>query len=893
MHYHIVWLDLNSNHSNEDNQNTIKQLRQIIDSVNVFTEWNECDNFITNLDIENKVFMVVSNDFDEKLVDYIQNSSQIISVYVLSCNHSHWHNRCKKVRGVFIQFEKIFDSLINEMRRYQDSLHGIINVSLVDSEADNLNRLEPSFMYAQLFKEIFLKIKDIDKTKEMEGLLVFLREKKFNNKSQLKLINDFEKQYDSNNAIHYYTKEYFIYSTLNEALRTQNIDIILKFGFFIRDLLLQITKLHLENANMVPSTVYRGQGVSTSDFDKLKNKKGALLCFNNFLSASTDEIVARSFAESNSDAPDTIGILCKIEIDRSISCSSYAYLTNASHHSDEEEVLFSMNTVFRVGNLENIGNKLWKITLALSSDIDKQLKHVTDSFRQEMGQGNGQYQLGHLMLILDRFDIAEQIYSKLDIFPATADWKDLALLFNQLGLVYDGKNEYSKALEFFKKTAEIEELFVPSNHPDLATTYSNIAATYHSLADYVMARSFYEKALLILPPDHPKVPPVYNNISLLDKSMGEYHTARLTCQKALEIAESIFAPNHPNLATIHENLATIYQILCEYPEALSHYREALRINKRTLPSDHRSLLITYNNMISVYTEMGSYSETIKLYESTLKIPLKRLVDRYPSLAIAYSNVGFAYLETGEISKALSYCFKALYLQWKHNRVNNLDMATTYSNIGHIFLEQENFAYARSFHEEVRIIQEACLDHGHPKLATTYNDLGLVYQGLQNYKNALFYLQKALAIRQQYFRSDHPSLASVFNNIGMCFANTEQYEDAMIWYKKALVIRELSPVSNYRNLVTNYNNIGCVYYEQRYYCKALKFFEKTLKIEEKFLGAEHPDLANTHYNLSLVLNALQQQEKAFYHFMQIVHIAGHKPEIDEYFENIYQSQNYKN
>ncbi|CAF4434233.1 unnamed protein product, partial [Adineta steineri] len=46
---------------------------------------------------------------------------------------------------------------------------------------------------------------------------------------------------------------------LNKALRTQDIEIIIKMGFFIRDLHQQIELLHSATKNQGSLTVYRGQ----------------------------------------------------------------------------------------------------------------------------------------------------------------------------------------------------------------------------------------------------------------------------------------------------------------------------------------------------------------------------------------------------------------------------------------------------------------------------------------------------------------------------------------------------------------------------------------------------------------------------------------------------------
>ena len=44
-------------------------------------------------------------------------------------------------------------------------------------------------------------------------------------------------------------------------------------------------------------TVYRGQGLSKTDFDQLIKTKGGLMSFNNFLSTSINRKISLEFAE--------------------------------------------------------------------------------------------------------------------------------------------------------------------------------------------------------------------------------------------------------------------------------------------------------------------------------------------------------------------------------------------------------------------------------------------------------------------------------------------------------------------------------------------------------------------------------------------------------------------
>ncbi|CAF2216247.1 unnamed protein product, partial [Rotaria magnacalcarata] len=81
--------------------------------------------------------------------------------------------------------------------------------------------------------------------------------------------------------------------------------------------------------------------------------------------------------------------------------------------------------------------------------------------------------------------------------------------------------EYSKALRFYEKSLKIREIFLPPNHPDLATSYNHIGTVYSIMCEYSKALSYLEKALGILrmslPPTHPNIKTAMNSIAVVKK----------------------------------------------------------------------------------------------------------------------------------------------------------------------------------------------------------------------------------------------------------------------------------------------------------------------------------------------------------------------------------------
>ncbi|CAF4999946.1 unnamed protein product, partial [Rotaria sp. Silwood1] len=96
-------------------------------------------------------------------------------------------------------------------------------------------------------------------------------------------------------------------------------------GFFIRHLHQHITELHREQQGNMPANfqVFRGQGLSIEDFEKMKKTKGRLMSFNNFLSTSRNrEISFNNFARPAAFNTNSVGILFIMNIDTAICTKS-------------------------------------------------------------------------------------------------------------------------------------------------------------------------------------------------------------------------------------------------------------------------------------------------------------------------------------------------------------------------------------------------------------------------------------------------------------------------------------------------------------------------------------------------------------------------------------------
>jgi tetratricopeptide (TPR) repeat protein len=847
----LIWLDNTIDVGNDEYQNTLAQLRRIINAVNTFTNRDPCVDFLTDIDTAT-VFMIISGELGQEIIPLIHDIIQLDSIFIFCGNqkqHEQWINDWPKIKGVFTEISSVCETV---KKAAQQCEHNAIGMSFMPTSGEASNtpsdQLDCSFMYTQIMKEILLTIKF--EQEHIQEFTAYCREVFSDNDSQLIPIRKMERKYREETPIWWYTFGYFLYPMLNHALRTMDVNIIIMMGFFITDLHRHIERLHIDQFGAHPQsqvlTVYRGQGLSKTDFDQLVKTKGGLMSFNNFLSTSKDRDVSFVFAESNQINNDLVGILFVMSIDPSLTSTPFAAITDVSYFKTEDEVLFSMHTIFRIREVKSMGenNRLWQVDLTVTNDNDQDLHTLTERIREEtFPNSTGWDRLGQLLLKMGQSDKAQQVYKVM--LRQASDEGGKAAIYHQLGWVKYNQGQYKEAITFSEQSLEIYQKTLPPTHPHLTASYNNIGLVYDNMGKYSKALSYYEKALKIqqktLPPTHPDLAASYNNIGLVYDNMGEYSKALSYDEKVLQIRQKTLPPTHPHLAASYNNIGVVYYNKDEYSKALSYYEKALKIRQITLPPTHPDLAASYHNIGVVYKNKGEYSKALSYYEKALQIRQITLPPTHPDLAASHNNIGVVYYNKDEYSKALSYYEKALEIRQITLPPTHPDLAASYHNIGVVYKNKGEYSKALSYYEKALEIRQKTLPPTHPDLASSYNNIGAVYSNMGEYSKALSYDEKALEIRQKTLPPTHPDLAKSYYNIGLVYDNMDEHSKALSYYETALEIRQKTLPLTHPDLAASYNNIGSLYDIMGDYSKALSYYEKALEIRQITLSPTHPDL----------------------------------------------------
>jgi tetratricopeptide (TPR) repeat protein len=469
---------------------------------------------------------------------------------------------------------------------------------------------------------------------------------------------------------------------LTTALFHQDIPMLYKFHFFIKDLHMQLEQLHNLYKSSLESrifTVYCGLNMPMKIFDEtIRQEVNNLLSFDTFLSTSLNKDIALQFAQKKSNN-DNESILFHIEIDTNKLQRPFADISHLSAVECNDEILFSIGTVFRINHVakEKTSDGIWFVYLSSIDENNKQLKH-------EIKQTQ--------ITLLNFFKRVWQAQIK------RGDRYQIATSYINMASMYYKQNEYQKSLDLYQKALEnLLELSSP-NPLTIATYQSNIAMVYTALEQQTEALKLYEKVFKIrikhCEPNDPLLIDTLHTIGHIYCRKKEFDKALKQYYKALKIQSISFEPplkqNPSSIAATHTNIALVYQQQNKPDHALDHFLKALDYQREYLSKYHPILGFLYNNIGTIYYQLKQFDLALKNQLLALQIEEHSLPKDHKTLTITYTNIATSYEQLQKYDQAINYAQKAVNQLKLHRSKDNSDIQTKQAYLDRLLRDKHIF-----------------------------------------------------------------------------------------------------------------------------------------------------------------------------------------------------------
>lgn len=452
---------------------------------------------------------------------------------------------------------------------------------------------------------------------------------------------------------------------LNEAFRSQNISILYRFRFFIKDLHMHLEYLHSlydTSSKQRQFSVYRGLNMPFDVFKKtIRDEAKNLIAFDSFLSTTSDIDVAKYFALRKHD-PKHESVLFHIEIDADRMKRPFANISGYSHYKTESEILFSIGTVFRIDDVATEKDKkgIWLVHLSTISEDDEQLQKETqqiqkillDSFEvvlrnqnetkdyQRIPASNANvasmfYKQGDYENSLKYYELALKALEEL----SSSDPLTKATYINNIVMAHMALGHNNKALELYEKVLDIRRNNCQDNDPSLIHTLHAVSHIYFERKNWTEALALYKEALKrqlsphnsILSSDPSSIAATYIWIGLILIQQQKYSEAIEAFEKALELWRTHLSEDHPVLAFLYNNIGVMYYKTRKFDLALTYHEECLKIETKSLPKDHETFAETYRNLATTYEKLQQYDKGIEFAEKCINQLKLHLPEDHPDL----------------------------------------------------------------------------------------------------------------------------------------------------------------------------------------------------------------------------------------------------------------------
>jgi tetratricopeptide (TPR) repeat protein len=748
----LIWLDGNMSDS-DDYILTQTMLLELNPAAQFYSNFDRCLDLIKSIKDE-QIFLIVSGAFARRVLSEIHNHQMLVAIFIFCTNRQHHESlvqQYKKIVDIFTDQDSLLESIREKMNIVEKQTLAFSLFDQKQKALKDLSKESASFLCHQMLIYVLRQMPhDEQSKKEMLDMCCGYYQ---NNKHELKKIEEFKQTYSRETAIEWYTDECFLYKLLNKALRTEDIELLYTFRFFIIDLCASIEDESQNLKDKGTLTVYRGTQIPEEELQKLKENVGKIISTNGFLSTSLNINVSLQFAQPNFVMVGFASVLFEIKADPSLKTVVFADVADKGRIEGEEEVLFSLNCLFKIHSVNfDSTRKLWKVQLNATDEGAEKVEEYLTLSKQQIEESSPIIYFG-------------------------------CLLLNELGQV-------DRAEKYFHMLLKS----LPPNHPDIASVYNNIGTVYNRKGETNLALKNYEIAYELrqkqLPPNHPHIANSLNNIGLIYKEKGNVDTALEYYQKTLKIDEINHPSDHLAKAMTIENIGTTYRDKVDFEIALTYLSRALEMYKRVLPDQHCNIATCLGNIGYVHEKKGDVDVALDYYHQQLKMDEQCLPFDHPNLSTHLDWIVDTYKQMNETDKALTFCQEKLDIQKNKLGESHPRIAQTLMTMAAL-LKDDNPNEALEYYQEALNILENATPPNHQTISDCLNCIGCLYDNYGMEEDGLQCELKSLDLNRRVLSSDHVNVASNLRNIGLYYEEMNNASEALRHFNESLSIYKLN------------------------------------------------------------------------------------------------------
>ena len=332
------------------------QLCQINNSFGFHTEVESCITFIKSIK-KQQILLIISDSYVSQLLSSIEIFHQINFIFIYYSNkdqYKYFFHEDLNIIGIYQEFHLLISSIEEQIHLINKQYFKWTFFDQENSLTRDLSKQANDFLWIQLFHRVISQFpRDEQARKQMIDACHRYSQ---GNAEQLHLIDKFEREYESNDAIHWYWNNLFLQKMINKALHTKDIDQLYRLRYFLGDLIENLTREHQQivQSGIESFIVSHRMNLSINQLNNFKENQGKLMTMKGFLSINSQKLSSPNLSTQSTQRSDLIDVVfemkCNVkELDDNL---VFVDMTQFSKTPCQKEVLFNLNTTFRLESIE-------------------------------------------------------------------------------------------------------------------------------------------------------------------------------------------------------------------------------------------------------------------------------------------------------------------------------------------------------------------------------------------------------------------------------------------------------------------------------------------------------------------------------------------------------------
>lgn len=469
-----------------------------------------------------------------------------------------------------------------------------------------------------------------------EEMLAECRSYYRNDPIQLSSIEQFEREYQSNAAIHWYTKPSFLFYLVNKALRSGDILASYTFRYFIKDLSYAL-KVNSIRSSDKSFRLYRGAQIHREEIEHLN--VGCIVTVNTFFSCSHDRRVAEMFLSIDPSIESTFHhgkderlqyVLFEIDVDlMNVPETIVANVRAQSELIDENEMIFTLGSTFLLEQIDYHAKKcIWIIRMRAFYDSSWKKYKYEEHIRFKLEHvSSTTWFFNALVSIKENYmDLLDYFHHLLRILPF--DHIDRADVYYGLGRIYRFLEKYAKALICFRSGLLLLRRIFPEKAYSYCRILGGAGTIYAKLGDFSRAKRLLERAILLqsthLPANNIEIPYHYNRLGIAYYEAKQMEKALPLLLKADHFFERRTPIENPGHVRTLQALGLVYYALNDVGKAYSYFKRALSKCESLIAKDHSSAASACYQISLIHEQRGRIQTALEYAKRALQIRLDKL-----------------------------------------------------------------------------------------------------------------------------------------------------------------------------------------------------------------------------------------------------------------------------